>query len=663
MMEDTKREVTPGQRWKEELEQAKQYLKPWHETARGILKRLKDQRPKDSEERRVNLFTAEYLTKRAILYGKTPTSSVSRRWKDADDDVARVAGEMLGRQLNDDISSGADGCERTLGYALEDRLIIGMGQGRVRYEVETEPVEEPVALLPMPGAPAEPPALAEEPQEMAEPPAERKVSEAVHVDYVFWEDILWSPCRYWEVVRWVAFKAEMSRKALLKRFGTAKGGGVPLDATNPKEDGKEGQQEPPWGRATVWEIWDKEEKQVIWCTEGGVVLDTRKDPYKLRRFFPCPRPLFALITTDELVPRPDFTLAEDLYNDLDTLSTRMHLLRTALRVVGMYDASNEELAELIGSTPENRMIPVKNWALFGEKGGLAGAVDFFPVQDVAQALVALSAEYESLKAKLYEVTGMSDVLRGQGSAIQTTAAEQRIKAQFGSARLQAVQDEFARFASELQALKAELISNLFEPEEIIRASNVLRTPDALYAMQAAQLLKSDSEHFRVVVQPESLALSDFSALKEERMEVVAAVAQYVGAVTPMLQFMPGSAPALLEILKWLVSSLRGSSEIEGVLDRAMEMAKQAAAQPPPQQGQPQQPPDPKLIIQHMKGQQDLQKIQAESQADLVRIQAETASDAAREENQRQQNVREAQEKALVSAQARALSSGMPGGVR
>lgn len=638
-MEGTE-EMPAGERWKEEISQAKKYLEPWHETARGILKRLKDQRSKDSEERRVNLATAGYLTTRAVLYGKTPQASVDRRWKDAEDDTARVAGEMLGRHLNDEILDGTDGYARALGYVLEDRLSVGMGCARVRYEAEFEPMVDefgqPV-LLP------------------DGTPAERKASESAPVDYVFWGDLLWSPCKYWEVVRWVAFKAEMSRKALLRRFGTA-AGSVPLDVTTAEPT--EGAPEPPWGRATVWEVWDKEEREVVWVTEGGQVLDTRKDPLGLKGFLPCPRPFFSLLMTDEMVPRPDYALAEDLYRDIDHLSTRMHLLRDALRVVGVYDASNGELAELLENTGENRMVPVKNWAMFGEKGGLRGSVDFFPVQEVAATLVALSNEYEALKVRLYEVTGMSDVLRGQASALQTTATEQRIKAQFGSARLQAVQDEFSRFATELQQLKREVISKHFDEATIIRRSNILRTPDAALAEQASALLKSDSEAFRVRVAPESLALADFAQVKEERLEVIQAVAAYVSAITPLAQSMPGAMPVLLEALRWMVSALRGSSEIEGVLDRAIAMAQQAAAQP--QQGQ-QQGPDPKLLTQQMKGAQELAKIETETQARLVEIQAETQAAEAQEASQMRYNVAEHAAKTQLSEAMRSArgQAGLP----
>jgi hypothetical protein len=694
MAEEQPQEMDLGARWKEELATAKRWLQSWHDSAHKILKRLKDKGERKEGERRVNLFTAEYLTKRAVLYGKTPQANVSRRWKDPEDDLARVAGEMLSRQLNDDISSGDDGYERALGYALEDRLSVGMGQGRVRYEVETEEEDDAKAMakgdgdldrqgtgnamggsaahqmgsglgavstqrahVPQNGAPGGNAVLA-----LTEPsgalshgvaptqPIERKSTESVKVDYVYWGDFLYSPCKYWEVCRWVAFGADMGRRALKARFDKRRfptvrveGDKIPLDVNN-GGDQRDGQPPPPWARAKVWEIWDRDERRVVWVTDGGLVLDVQDDPLGLAGFFPCPRPFFALTTTDELLPRPDFVLAEDLYDDLDTLATRMHLLRTALRVVGVYDQSNGELAELINDSAENRMVGVRNWPDLMGKGGLQGAVQFFPIQEVASALMALSGEFDRLKLQLYEVTGMSDILRGQGSAVATTYGEQRIKAQFGSARLQSVQDEFARFATALQALKAEVIAKQFEPEEIVRSSNMAFTSDSAIALDAAMFLKDNENTFRVKVQPESLALSDFAQTQQERMEVVQAIGQFLSTAMPLVQVMPTALPALVEILQWLVASLRGASEIEGVLDRAKSMWEQAQNQP--KQAQP-PAPDPKLELAKFNASAKERQIALESEARQKEIASQAMADNRREVVQREQNVMETLQEALI----------------
>lgn len=676
-------EQARGQRWMEEIRAAKDFLAPWHKQSKAILKRFKDQRGTEGKpgERRLNLFTAGVLTQEAILYGKTPQVTSSRRWKDSDDDVARVAALIQQRLLNDDVSDD-DGYAEALSYVLKDERTVGMGQARVRYEVETEaydakagssgrtqddgsgsgdgggpPAGQPPNDQVGPGGPLVPPRPT-----MAEggdyadplvdgPAAERKTYECVKVDYLFWGDWLYSPCKRWEEKRWVAFKAEMGRKALKERFGdTARTHGtnlesVALDATPvSKDDGKK-QGDPPWGRAVVWEVWDGEEKEVVWVTEDGKVLDVKADPLDLRGFYPCPKPLHtALVTTEEFVPRADFCIAEDLYKDIDELQTRIGLLVSALRVVGLYDGQNQSLQTLMEDTGENKMVPVQNWAMFAEKGGMAGAVQFFPVQEVAGAIVSLRGELEAKKAELYEVTGLSDILRGQGASQAVTATEQRIKANFGSARLQSVQERFARFATALQRLKAEVVAKHFEPETILRQSNILQTPDKDLAVQAVALLKDKHEQFRVEVQPEALAMSDFAALKEERMEVIGAIGQFISGVTPMVQAVPSIGPALLEILKWLVASLRGGASIEGVLDKAMSMAQQAANQP--QQGQQQD--TSKLQAEVVKGQAAIAKVNAEKDARIQEIQAETVAQEQQEANQMKFNVQEHLQKQVIT---------------
>jgi stress-induced morphogen len=105
---------------------------------------------------------------------------------------------------------------------------------------------------------------------------------------------------------------------------------------------------------------------------------------------------------------------------------------------------------------------------------------------------------------------MSDIMRGQASQ-QTTATEQAIKARFASVRVQSMQDEFARFCSDTQRIKAEIISKHFEPQTIIERSNIMRTPDAQFAEQAVQLIKDKFSEYRITVNPDSVSLTDFAA--------------------------------------------------------------------------------------------------------------------------------------------------------
>lgn len=621
-----------ARRWTLEFQSSKREVKDWHAKAEKIIARFRDERDtSQAGSTRWNLFTANIQTVRPMLYGQTPKVSVERRFADAQDDVARVAATMLERLLNADIEKDSDSFARALKYVLDDRLLPGLGLARIRYVAEFEEVPEEPATELAPAVPA----------------SERKSYECVETDYVPWTDVLWSAgARVWDEVRWLAFGADMAREALVERFGEL-GRTVPLNSKRQRE--KEEKGDDPWGRARVWEIWDKDTRQVFWFVEGfHRVLDVKPDPLELDRFFPCPEPFLANVTTSTLVPVPDFVLAQDFYLEIDKVSGRIALLEDAIRVAGVYDKSNEGLKRLLTDANRNELIPVENWAALSEKGGIAGAVDWLPLEQIVKAVIALRDYRRELVDALFQATGMSDIMRGQAATAGASATEQALKARFGSVRIQALQDEFARFASDLQRLKAEVVAKHFSPETIIAASNVEYTPDAEHAQAAVELIQSRMSAYRVQVKPESVSLTDFAALKSERMEVLAGLSQFLTAAAPLMTQAPASTPFLLQMLQWSLSGLKGSSGIESVLDDAIHAAQQAAMQPAGAQQ-----PDTKLLALQMKGQQDERKVQLELQADLARESAKVQADAQREQNQAVWNVREQQARAQIASATRA----------
>lgn len=604
-----------------ELAHAKKTIEKWHIEGDKIDKRFRDERDATSSDTRWNIFTSNVITKHASLYGQPPKVSVSRRFADAKDDEARVAAQIAERALNTDIESDSDTYREALDYNLLDRLLPGLAMARLRYVPTFETVPAVPAIVdPLTGRELAPEV----------PETERKTDEAVEVDYVHWKDFLWGPARVWHEVSWVAFRVKMTKDALEERFGdVAKL--VPLTTVR----GDEERSATPWSRVDVWEIWHKETRQVFWYVEGfHQTLDIQADPLELERFFPCPKPWLALTTTSGMVPRPDFVLARDLYNEIDDLSARIRLLQDAVKAAGAYDKTNEGLKRLL-SARGNELIPVDNWAMFAQTGGIKGAIDWMPLDQIVSAMLSLrDLRRENIEA-LHQIEGTADIMRGQATTPGATATEQRIKAGFGSVRLRKLQDEFACYASDIQKIKFEIMCKHFDPETFLRQSNAQYMFDAASAGRAVQLLKSQAATFRVEVKPESINLQDFAALKNERMEVLTGITGFIQAMAPLAQQMPGSTQYLLQILQWAVAGLRGASQIEGVLDQAIVAAQQAAQQPqaPPQ-------PDPKLLTQQMKGAQDLQKIQAETQADLLREQAKVEADRQREANQAYYNVQE-----------------------
>jgi hypothetical protein len=257
------------------------------------------------------------------------------------------------------------------------------------------------------------------------------------------------------------------------------------------------------------------------------------------------------------------------------------------------------------------MIPVDNWAMFAEKGGVKGSVDWLPLETVVQAMERLRQARDDIKGQIYELTGISDVVRGNTKASETLGAQQ-LKAQFAGVRIQKQQDEVARFAQDILRIKAELICRHFVPEQILKISNFqyyLESANAPLIHEAVALLKGDHEEFewRVNVQADSLAMEDHAVAKQDKVEFTNAVATFLQSAATTMKAMPDTAPILFETLKYVVSGFKGAQELEGVIDQTLGQIMQKIQNPPPP------PPDPAIEKAKMDMQLAQQKAGLESQ--------------------------------------------------
>lgn len=630
-----------AQRWKKEFAASRDALRQWHDDCLQVKDRfLNQQRPDgnllDNATMRWGLFTANIQQQRALLFGQTPQVEVARRFDDAPDDVARVGSEMLDRILNEDLQAGHDGTLRAWKHALDDFRLYDFGLARIRYEVDTEKVKAQPAQVDTAGK-----ELAPEVKEHEKTADERCVTDWVHRSMFLWS----AGAKVWEDVRWIAFGTEQSRRGLTEAFGEETAAKVPLNskrteggaAQSKENDGKPAE---PWQRAVIWEVWDKETRRVFFYSEDmPTTLADKPYPTWLKGLWPCPRPMLFNATTDAYLPRPDYMLAEDLYKKLEDLGTRIKLLSDAIKVRGLYDGTNTGIQRLLKEGVSNDLIPVDNWARHAEMGGLKSMVDWMPLEMITAALAALREEAAATKMDLYEVTGWSDILRGQGVRDDVTATESRTEANFASVRMRAIQDEFARFCSDIQRLRAECICAQFEPERLIERSNVLNTEDKGLAQQAAAFLKDEvSREYRIEVRPEAVSMADFTAQKAERLEVLDAIGEFLLKAGPLAQQVPGSAPTMLKLLQWTLAGLRGARGAEAILDPAITQAEQALAQqaanPQPQQE------DPKVQAQRAKMQADQQKAQLDSEHLKLKAQLDVASEAQKQQLQTTANLEE-----------------------
>jgi hypothetical protein len=269
--------------------------------------------------------------------------------------------------------------------------------------------------------------------------------------------------------------------------------------------------------------------------------------------------------------------------------------------------------------------------MFGEKGGLAGTVDWFPIQDVVNALDKLREIRDETISLLQQVTGMSEIMRGQSAGQYQGVGQTQLMAKYGSVRVQALQDQFGEFASNLMQIKAEVIARHFSPETIGQRSNIGFTKDRDLAEQAIMLIKDPKQaRLRVAIKPESVAIVDYAQLKMERTDFINALSMFLQSASPLITVQPDSMPYLLELLQWGLAGFKGSSQIEGVMDKAIEEAQRKLQE---MQAQKEQQGDPaekqaqmEMQREQMKQQGELAKIQAKAEADLRLRQADMQAD-------------------------------------
>ena len=609
--------------WAEELKSSIKAREKWWKQADKIVNRfLGGKKENATSGFDLNMFHSNTKTLGDMLYGNTPKIDVSRRYAQPADDVGRVAAEMMERLLNLDIAENGAEIDAVFRSTLQDRLLAGLGCAKVRYEVETEQVP----VMDQMGQP--------QLDNTGQPMMEEKLKfEDAITDYFYWGDLAWGWCRNWAKMPWIGFRSYMTKDELSARWGDEVAESVKLKKqtkTTSDEGEEDATTDSAWMRAEVWEIWCKKTRTVHWIIMGyDKQLEEKPDILGLNGFWPCPPFFIANVTTSLYTPTPDFVLAQDLYNEVDNLQSRIAVITEAVRVVGVYNSSADNLKQMMAEGKDNDLIPVENWALFGENGGLAGQIQWLPINDIVIALRELIGIRDQTIGLLQQITGMVDVMRGSLDNQYEGVGQTEQKTKFGSVRIQALQEQFARFGGDLMQIKAEVIALHFSPETIYRRANMQFSVDAELVPKAIELIKNPREaRLRIDIRPESVAMIDYQALKGERSDFMTAVSTYMQSAGVMMKEDPTSKTFILQLMQWGLAGFKGSSEIEGVIDKAIEATQQ---QDKANEGQTEKSPEQQAAeaagqLEQMKQQGDMQKIQAKAQADIQIRQSDMQAD-------------------------------------
>lgn len=612
-------------------------FKKWDARVVKILKRYRDDNRSASgnEAAKFNILWPNVQTLIPAVYARMPKADVSRRFVD-NDPIGRVGSLLIERCLDYEIEHYTD-FRSAMRNCVEDRFLGGRGVSWVRYDPHVIAQEDQVTDdVPDP-----------QDHTSAEDPAEEVEYECSPTDYVHWKDFGHSSARTWEEVTCVWRWVYMTKAALDKRFPD-KADKIPLDSGPEKLQGVTRGDKMVNDRAKICELWDKEADKVVWLSKQMPdIIDERADPLELEGFFPCPKPLYATTTTDNLVPVPDFVLYQDQANDLDILADRIDGLIKALRVRGIYDASQPALQRLLTEGDNNTLIGTDKWASFSEKGGLKGSIDLLPLDVIAAALLQCYQAEANIKSTIYEITGISDIVRGQGAASETATA-QEIKGQYAGLRLKSMQEGVALFASELLRIKAQIVCTKYQDKTILAyaAAQQMSAEDQQLIPQALQLIRNKPlRSFRIEVAADSLVQIDEQQTKQERLDFLNTTANFMREAVPAGQQVPEMVPAIMAMIKFGIAGFKQARTIEGTLDAALQKLEQKAAQqaanpqPTPEQQKAQAQAQATQMQEQIKGQVASQveqiKAQASAQAENVRLKADMALQSQQQQHEAQ----------------------------
>lgn len=412
-------------------------------------------------EYQFNILYSNTETMLPALYNSTPRPIVQRRFKD-EDPLGKMASHAAQRTLEylvDDGNALYASFDDLLKSATLEALLPGRGVTRFKYDADIG--EDEVIKY-----------------------------ETVCGEEVPWDRFLHGQAKKWNAVPWVCFEHFMVKEELKSNFGEELAAQVDVTELVQETDDSEKNEARSDLKgikvAQVFEIWDKETKQVLFISpqyKQGIIKKV-DDPLQLSGFFPCPKPLTFIAKLTNLTPVALYTMYEEQAKELNRVTVRINKLIAAMKVRGMYDSTVEGIAKVLAAD-DNTLIAAENVAaLLANGNALEKAIWLFPIEKLTPVLQQLYLQREQVKTTIYELTGIADIMRGSSQASETLGAQQ-LKNQWGTLRLKKTQKEVQRYARDCLRLMTEIAVTKLSPETL-KSMTGLPYPTGMEKQEAEQ---------------------------------------------------------------------------------------------------------------------------------------------------------------------------------
>lgn len=533
--------------WLHEIDASKKREKEYRDQGQKVLDIYSGRK---TETTPFNILFSNTETLLPALYSAVPRPVVQRRFKDEDPlgKQAAMAGQRVLEFLVDTNVEGYETFDEGVRGATLDALLPGRAVVCVKYDAD---VSEP------------------------EPETPYVSRELVCLDAKSWNRVYFGFARKWSKVPWIAYEEHIDRKEATRLFGAEMAERLQFTEDDDNDRGDlYGSRTDPMERdkgerktACVYQIWDKDGDRKIRYVSPlykDSYLVVQDDPLQLTGFFNCPRPLRFVEKSNDLLPVAMYALYENQAMELNRLTIRINRIVEAIKARGIYDG---ELGGDIGNlmqADDNALVPADKGASIAAEKGLQNAIWFIPLDALVNTLSQLYIAREQCKRVIYEITGISDIVRGSTVASETATA-QEIKTQWGTLRLKRLQKEVQRYARDLLRMMLEVAATKFSEEtwaqmtglpfvptqmreqlnmvaQAAQATGQPLDPQTQAALQAPvwgqvlEMLRNDMQRaYRVDIETNSTIEPEAAEDQKNISEMMNAIGQFLNGVAPLVQ--------------------------------------------------------------------------------------------------------------------------------
>lgn len=525
-----------GKDWLERIDEAETREDDWRKAAEAAeAAYLCDEKSEHGFVPDFNILHSNVETIVPAIYNSTPAPDVRPR-HNTPDEIAKLVADIYERAIAAQIDD--DKLDTEVEGAAQDAFLAGRGGVRIRFDADVD--------------------------EMGQVTDERLIFENVS-----WRDYREGPAKRHADLPWMAFRHTVTMKEL---------GRISDDALMERQADPTDNVSLEAEDVDIWEIWCRETKTVKFIdADTGKVLSIRDDPLGLKHFFPMPQPVQPITATGSRKPVCPYAVYKTLAEELDRITRRINAIMKGLKVRGIIPMAADGL-ERLAAAGDNELVPIANIENLAVTGGLEKAVMWWPIEQAINVLRELYAQREQTKQAIYEITGISDIVRGATDPRETRGA-QEIKTQWGSLRIKRMQRMIARHVRDLFVLSAEIMAKHFSPQSLAEMAGVQLPMDDPEAMaRILPMLSGPLAHYRIDVESDSTVRADLTQRKGEMSEFLNGTAQFFSTMAPVVAQSPQAAEPMAEMYAAFARQFSLGKQAEDAIDKLAKMAKDQATQ-------------------------------------------------------------------------------------